>query len=223
MNELKTLKDCDTAARALGLRRAAGKYNGRPYWTAKDRPGVIVTRERLAELWADRSSLPAAREAVAQSEDRPVYAVPDRQDDDTLIRHALAILEARVARGPVMASPQTVRDFLTLRAAGLEVEQFSILLLDAQNRLIRVEDLFRGTLTQTAVYPREVVRAVLGANAAAVILTHNHPSGLPEPSAADRMLTEALKLALSQVDVTVLDHVITAGGRACSFAERGWI
>lgn len=222
--ELKTLKDCDVVARALGLRRAATRLNGAPYWTAKDRPGVIVTRTRLAELWNDERSLPAAREAVLKSEDRPTYRAPDRQDDDdATIARALAILEARVARGPAMASPQTVREYLALRAADLDVEVFSILLLDAQNRLIRVEDLFRGTLTQTAVYPREVIRAVLNANAGAVILTHNHPSGLPEPSAPDRLLTEALKQALAQVDVSVLDHIIVAGGRTCSFAERGWI
>ncbi len=93
--------------------------------------------------------------------------------------------------------------------------------LDAQNRLIAAEELFRGTLTQTAVYPREVARRALELNSAALILAHNHPSGVAEPSAADRLLTQALKATLSQLDVPVLDHLIVAGNRCFSFAEAG--
>lgn len=98
-----------------------------------------------------------------------------------------------------------------------------MLFLSAQNRLIASEELFRGTLTQTSVYPREVVKRALALNAAAVILAHNHPSGVAEPSHADRLLTDALKSALSLVDCRVLDHVVVGGTTTCSFAERGWL
>ena len=95
------------------------------------------------------------------------------------------------------------------------------MLLDARNRLIEARELFRGTLSQTVVYPREVVKAALLANAAAVIFAHNHPSGMPDPSQADRMLTDALRGALATIDVRVLDHIIVAGSKTTSFAERG--
>jgi DNA repair protein RadC len=114
-----------------------------------------------------------------------------------------------------------VRDLLRLRLAGLPHEVFVCLQLDAQHRVIAFEELFRGTLTQTSVYPREVVKAALRANAAAVIFAHNHPSGVAEPSHADEILTRSLKSALALVDVQVLDHFIVAGTRIMSFAERG--
>jgi DNA repair protein RadC len=107
--------------------------------------------------------------------------------------------------------------------AGLEHEVFAVLMLDAQNRLISYEELFRGTLTQTSVYPREVVKAALACNAAGVILSHNHPSGLSEPSRADEVLTQTLKQALALIDVRVLDHLIVATGGIVSLAERGII
>ena len=120
-----------------------------------------------------------------------------------------------------LASPAAVRDFLALWLRDRGHEVFAALFLDAQNRLIAAEELFRGTLTQTAVYPREVARRALELNSAALILAHNHPSGVAEPSAADRMLTQALKAALQQLDVPVLDHLIVAGNRCFSFAEAG--
>lgn len=122
-----------------------------------------------------------------------------------------------------LGSPEQVRRFLTLWLRDRPAESFVGIFLDAQNRIIAALELFRGTLTQTAVYPREVARQALRLNAAAVIFAHNHPSGLAEPSAADRLLTEALKMALGQIDVGVLDHLIVAGNRSLSFAERGWI
>jgi DNA repair protein RadC len=128
-----------------------------------------------------------------------------------------------LARRDVLTSPGEVRRFLTLWLRNRPAEIFVGLFLDAQNRVIAAVELFRGTLTQTAVYPREVARQALRLNAAAVIFAHNHPSGLPEPSAADRLLTEALKLALAQIDVSVLDHLVVAGNRSVSFAERGWV
>lgn len=123
--------------------------------------------------------------------------------------------------GAALDSPAAVKDYLRLSLGSKRYEVFTVLFLDAQNRLLDVEELFRGTLTQTAVYPREVVKRALHHNAAGVIFAHNHPSGAAEPSRADEMLTEALKSALSLVDVRVLDHFIVAGNRLVSFAERG--
>ena len=119
-------------------------------------------------------------------------------------------------------SPGHVRDWLRLKLCHRQQEIFMALWLDAQNRLIRADELFTGSLTSTSVYPREVVKAALANNAAAVILAHNHPSGVAEPSSADEMLTRNLKSALALVDVRVLDHFIVAGNaQPLSFAERG--
>ena len=138
-----------------------------------------------------------------------------------LARRALASpMKAKDA----LASPEAVRDWLRLSLANLPHEVFIALWLDAQNRLIASEELFRGTLTQTSVYPREVVKRALLHNAGAVILAHNHPSGLAEPSRADEVLTSSLKQALAMIDVKLLDHFIVAGNsRPLSFAERGLI
>lgn len=125
--------------------------------------------------------------------------------------------------GDALNSPGAVRDWLRLKLSGLPHEVFLAVFLDAQNRVIEAEELFRGTLTQTSVYPREIVKRALARNAAGVILAHNHPSGVAEPSQADRWLTDQLKTALGLVDVKVLDHFIVAGGTGCSFAERGWL
>jgi DNA repair protein RadC len=121
----------------------------------------------------------------------------------------------------VLSSPQVVRDFLRAKLGALEHEVFAVLMLDAQNRLIEYVELFRGTVTQASVYPREVVKESLARNAAALVLVHNHPSGVAEPSRADEHLTQTLKAALALVDVGVLDHLIVAGGDVLSFAERG--
>ena len=123
----------------------------------------------------------------------------------------------------VLASPESVRDYLRMTLAGRDYEVFMVLFLDAQNRILEAEEMFRGTLTQTSVYPREVVKRSLVVNAAAVIFAHNHPSGNPEPSAADRALTQRLKEALTLVEVRTLDHVIVAGDQTTAFAERGWL
>lgn len=136
-----------------------------------------------------------------------------------LARRALA---QDLAGRDAFTSPASVRDWLRLHLAGRPHEVFVALWLDAQNRLILAEELFRGSLTGTSVYPREVVKAALAANAAAVILAHNHPSGTAEPSAADQLLTHALRDALALVDVKVLDHFVVAGNAPpLSFAERG--
>lgn len=120
-----------------------------------------------------------------------------------------------------LASPIAVRSYLRLTLLAYEHEAFVVIFLDAQNRVIATEEMFRGTLTQTSVYPREVVKAALQHNAAGVILSHNHPSGVAEPSVQDQALTRALAESLSLVDVKVLDHFIVAGTQSVSFAERG--
>lgn len=123
--------------------------------------------------------------------------------------------------GDALTSPAAVRDYLRLTLRHKEYEVFCCVFLDAQNRVIAVEELFRGTLTQTSVYPREIVRRALAHNAAALILAHNHPSGIAEPSQADRTLTRHLQDALALVDVRVLDHFIVAGASSLSFMEAG--
>lgn len=134
---------------------------------------------------------------------------------------ARRVLREELSRGNALSSPRAVRDFLQLTLSGRQREVFLALLLDAQHRVIAVEELFSGTLTQTSVYPREVVKAALRHNAAALIFAHNHPSGVAEPSSADELLTRTLKSALALVDIQVLDHFIVAGGATTSFAERG--
>jgi DNA repair protein RadC len=130
-------------------------------------------------------------------------------------------LSAELVARPVFDAPAKVRDFVALQIGGLGYEVFAVLFLDNQHRLIKLETMFRGTLSQTAVYPREVARRALELNAAAVILSHNHPSGSAEPSRADEHLTQQLKSALALIDVRVLDHLIVASGGVLSFAERG--
>ena len=130
-------------------------------------------------------------------------------------------LREKLATGNALNSPSAVRDYLRMKLQALPHEVFVVLFLDAQNRVIGSEELFRGTLTQTSVYPREVVKRALHHNAGAVIFAHNHPSGVAEPSHADETLTQALKQSLSLIDVRVLDHFIVAGSGVLSFAERG--
>ena len=130
-------------------------------------------------------------------------------------------LDQEVQRRDNLSSPQAVRDYLRLHLTQRDREVFVAVYLDAQNRVLKIQELFAGTLTQTSVFPRDVVRHALLANAAAVIFAHNHPSGLAEPSRADEVLTQALKQALALVDVKVLDHFVVGAGGAMSFAERG--
>lgn len=146
--------------------------------------------------------------------------------DDRTIADALAILERRLSKSAGAArlaftSPQAVKDYLRLTLATRQHEVFVVMFLDAQNRLILAEEMFRGTLSQTSVYPREIVKRALELGGAGVIFSHNHPSGSPTPSRADEVLTQTLRAALSLVDVRVLDHLIVAGMDVLSFAERG--
>ena len=137
-----------------------------------------------------------------------------------MARRALA---QQVASQPVFDAPQAVKDYVALHLGGRGQEVFAVLFLDAQHRLIRLETMFTGTLAQTSVYPREVVKRALVLNAGAVILAHNHPSGMAEPSRADEYLTQTLKTALALVDVRVLDHLVVGQGQVVSLAERGLI
>lgn len=158
-------------------------------------------------------------------------AAVDAATSDALLASKLGVarelllrdLQAQMSTQPVMQSPQALRDWLRLHCAGLQHEVFIVLLLDAQHRLLSAAEMFRGTLSQTSVYPREVVKSALQRNAASVVLAHNHPSGSAEPSRADAYLTQTLKTALALVDVRVLDHFVVAGDQAISFAERGLI
>lgn len=177
-------------------------------------------RYSLAELFGLRRRRSARTLRVA--EDPFSYTLPNRlMAARELLRRALAesFAEASVSLG----SPAAVRDYLRLFLAGQEYESFIALWLDSQNQLIAGMELFRGTTTQTAVYPREVVRAGLKLNASAVILAHNHPSGVAVPSRADELLTSELKQALALIDIRVLDHFIVADTSVMSFAERGLI
>jgi len=130
-------------------------------------------------------------------------------------------LEQPLKQRPVFDSPQRVKDYLAVQLDGHSQEHFAVLFLDSQHRLIEFRLLFSGTLTQTSVYPREVVRQALLHNAAAVVLAHNHPSGVAEPSRADEFLTQSLCAALKLVDVRVLDHIVVGRGQTVSLAERG--
>ena len=122
---------------------------------------------------------------------------------------------------PVFDTPQKVKDYMGLQLGGRMQEVFAVLFLDGQHRMLKMEEMFHGTLTQTSVYPREVVRRALELNAGAVVLAHNHPSGVAEPSRADQYLTQTLKSALALVDVRVLDHMVVGRGSVVSMAERG--
>ena len=158
----------------------------------------------------------------ARTEDRAPYHVGATLDEDAIVEQAISILERRMRRaGEAITSPKDVFAYFRLRIGAMEREVFQVALLDSQNRLIHAEELFRGTLTQTSVYPREVVKLALKHNAAAVIFSHNHPSGHVEPSNADIRITEVLKSALDLVGIQVLDHVVVSAYDATSFAERG--
>jgi len=141
--------------------------------------------------------------------------------EERTIRAALKILDRQMQTRDSLTSPAAVRGFLKLRLGTLQHEEFHVVFLDAQNRVITYEAMFRGTLTQTSVYPREVVKAALRNNAASILCAHCHPSGVCEPSIQDQALTRTLAEALALVDVKVLDHFIVAGPNILSFAERG--
>ena len=144
--------------------------------------------------------------------------------------HLQAVLEMarrhlaeELQHGDALTSPELTRQYLQAQLRDLRYEVFACLFLDNQHRVLRYQELFRGTIDGAAVYPREVVKQALEQGAAAVILAHNHPSGIAEPSQADRAITDRLQQALGLVDIRVLDHLVVGDGYAVSFAERGWL
>ena len=188
---------------------------------SRGKSAVDLARELLDQFGGSLAELAAAKpEALARLAGMGPAKAAQLAAVLELARRALG---EELRRRDVLASPAAVRDWLRLKLAGLPHEVFCALWLDAQNRLIAWDELFRGTLTQTSVYPREVVKRALACNAAAVILAHNHPSGVAEPSGADQVLTRSLKDALALVDVRLLDHFVVAGREPLSFAERGLI
>jgi DNA repair protein RadC len=140
---------------------------------------------------------------------------------EEIMTGARQALSLRIRKGTLMDSPKATADYLTARLATREHETFTLIYLDNRHRLIACDDLFRGTIDGASVHPREVVKEALRHNAAAVILAHNHPSGVAEPSQADELITRRLREALALVDIRVLDHVIIAGADSISFAQRG--
>jgi len=140
---------------------------------------------------------------------------------DDILEAARQVIDQKMQRGAELTSPAAVKKYLRIKLAGFEHEVFAVLFMDTRHRLIEYREMFRGTIDGASVYPRELVKEALRCNAAAVIVSHNHLSGNPEPSAADRTLTERLKQALGLVDVRVLDHVIVAGSSTTSFSGRG--
>lgn len=134
---------------------------------------------------------------------------------------ARALRESLSQNRAAFCRPDAIKTFFQLRLAGKAYEVFCTMFLDAQNRMITCEDMFTGTLTQTSVYPREVVKRAFELNAACVVFSHNHPSGSPQPSRADELLTQTLKASLALVDVRVLDHIIVGEGATFSMAEQG--
>jgi DNA repair protein RadC len=179
---------------------------------------VDLARDLLAQFGSLNGIFSASRASLTE-----IHGMGDSKyvQLQAIFEMALRALQEQIRERDVLSSPQQVRQYLCLKLGGLEREVFAVLFLDAQNRVLAHEELFSGTLAQTSVYPREVVKRALQHNAAAVILAHNHPSGVAEPSRADELLTQALKSALALVDVRVLDHFIVAGNAALSFAERG--
>jgi DNA repair protein RadC len=216
-------------------------------WPVEERPrerllalgaGALSDAELLAVLLRSgvrgKSAVDLGRELLQQFgsitrllEDGPARATLKGLGEAKRAQFAAAIELARRATkeelksGAALTSPGAVRDYLRLAIGARPYEVFVCMWLDAQHRVIKFDEPFQGTLTQTSVYPREIVKAALACNAAAVIFAHNHPSGVAQPSQADELLTANLKEALALVEVKVLDHFIIAGNQAISFAERG--
>ncbi len=171
----------------------------------------MVSRTKVASTLVAKAAAKSSRPA-------------SRNKDEALIKQALRVLDRRLRRpGAILSHAQDVKNFLRLTLADREHEVFGMLLLTTQNGLIATVELFRGTLAQTSVYPREVMKTALQHNAAAVIYFHNHPSGVAEPSCADQRLTQVLKEALNLIDIRTLDHFIVAGDTVTSLAERSLI
>lgn len=172
---------------------------------------------------ARTTALPSARLPGFVAEKPGHYRAKDTLTEAQIIKAAMTLIRRQVQSGQAFTSPTITRLFLKDQLGHKEHEEFGVLFLDNQNRLIKFEVLFRGTIAETAVYPREIVKSCLKLNAAAVIVAHNHPSGSPKPSAADRQITDKLKQALDLIDVGLLDHFIIGVGEPVSMATLGLI
>ncbi len=184
----------------------------------KGKSAVDLARELVTSFGSLNGLFGASREQLTA-----VHGIGEAKyvQFQAVLEMAKRALGEQIKLTDALSNPQAVRDYLRMTLARLPHEVFVVVFLTAQNRVIAVDELFRGTLTQTSVYPREIVKRALAHNAAAVILAHNHPSGEASPSHADRLLTKTLGDALALVDVRVLDHFIVAPGASLSFAEQG--
>jgi DNA repair protein RadC len=183
--------------------------------------GVLQLAERLLGEFGGLAGLMYA--APAELARAPGVGPAKQAELAAVLEIARRTLAQQLKAAPVFDSPQKVKDFVALRLGALPHEVFGVLFLDSQHRLIEMKELFRGSLAQTSVYPREVLRQALLLNAGAAILVHNHPSGVAEPSRADASLTQSLVAALRMIEVRVLDHLVVGAGSVVSFAERGLI
>jgi DNA repair protein RadC len=184
----------------------------------RGRNALDLARSLLVQFGSLRGLLSADREAVCRHRGMgPVRWAELQAALELVRRHHLE----RLRQGPLLAGPRAARDFLIARLRDRDHEVFCCLFLDTRHRLISFEELFRGTVDGASVHPREVVKQALGRNAASVILAHNHPSGIAEPSQADEVITTRLRDALALVDIRVLDHLIVGDGTCTSLAERG--
>ena len=198
---------------------------------ARGGPGALASHELLALLGVriDAPALAAAGGLRGLCDDPGDALRETRAPREDLLRIQALLevharwMEARLRRGGRLESPGDTCRYAEARLRGYRAEVFAALFLDARHRVIAFEPLFRGTVNGASVHPREVVRRALVHNAAAVILAHNHPSGVAEPSYADRAVTERLEQALATVDVRVLDHLVVGDGETVSFVERGWL
>jgi DNA repair protein RadC len=221
---LRALAACGRLRTLTAALRRGAPVSGNP---ARRTPeSIMTTTPSSASAFSTAASLSCNGSAAGASQ--AVYLLVQDVDGhyrpaqaEEVLAQARQVLAQRVRSGAMMSSPQAVKDYLRLEIGSLEHEVFCLLFLDAQHRIITFKPIFRGTVTQTSVYPREVVKEALAQNAAAVILAHNHPSGAVEPSRADEYLTQTLKTALALVDVRVLDHFVVSAAEVCSFAERG--
>lgn len=194
-----------------------------PSYSAQSHPTTSCSNLSDAELLAKLIGIRQTQKHYRGSLGSLFASGQDKLPEKCMVARELVRrwLDEELRRDCVLNAPDAVRDCLRIHFAGREHESFVAMFLDTQHRLIATHELFRGTLSQTSVYPREVVKAALRENAAAVIFSHNHPSGVAEPSTSDQHLTTALKSALALVDVRVLDHFIVAGTSVISFAEKG--
>ncbi|WP_330149096.1 RadC family protein [Shewanella xiamenensis] len=181
---------------------------------------VDLARSLISEFGGLRNLLCAPRNQVCRLPGVGPVKYAQLQAAAELARR---VAQENLQRGQVLTNPDLTRDYLMRQLADRSYEVFAILLLDSQHRVIQFVELFRGTIDSASVYPREVVSLVLEKKAAAVIVCHNHPSGIAEPSQADRRITERLKNALATIDVSLLDHMVVGDREIVSFAERGWI